>query len=78
VREGDAQRKVTHREANPLITKLENVSAKLDAGQAGAACNQLGAFLNQLNAYIGNHTLTAAEGQALIAATNAIRANLGC
>jgi len=64
--------------ANPLITKLESVIAKLDASNVGAACNQLGAFLNQLNAYIGNGTLTAAQGQALIDATNAIKANLGC
>jgi hypothetical protein len=64
--------------ANPLITKLEGAAAKLDAAQTGAACSQLGAFINQVNAYIGNGTLTAAQGQELIDATNAIRANLGC
>jgi YVTN family beta-propeller protein len=48
--------------ANPLITKLESVAAKLDGGQVGAACNQLGAFINQINAYIGNGTLTPAQG----------------
>jgi CSLREA domain-containing protein len=64
--------------ANPLITKLEGVAAKLDAAQVGAACNQLGAFINQVNAYIGNGTLTSAQGQELIDAANAIKANIGC
>lgn len=64
--------------ANPLITKLEKVIDKLDGGQTSAACGQLGAFINQVNAYIGNGTLTAAQGQALIDATNALRADIGC
>lgn len=64
--------------ADPLITKLESVSAKLDAGQVGAACNQLGAFINQLNAYISSGTLTPAQGQTLIDAAEAIQADLGC
>jgi CSLREA domain-containing protein len=64
--------------ANPLITKLDQVVNKLDAGQTTAACNQLGAFINQVNAYIAAGTLTAAQGQALIDATNAIRADIGC
>jgi CSLREA domain-containing protein len=65
-------------QANPLITKLENVIDKLDQEQTNAACGQLGAFINQINAYIGNGTLTAAQGQALIDAANAIRADIGC
>jgi CSLREA domain-containing protein len=64
--------------ANPLLTKLEQVIDKLDAEQTAAACGQLDAFINQVNAYIGSGTLTAAEGQALIDATNALRADLGC
>ncbi|HKI02660.1 MAG TPA: choice-of-anchor Q domain-containing protein [Thermoanaerobaculia bacterium] len=64
--------------ANPLITKLEQVIAKLDGGQTTAACNQLDAFINQVSAYISNGTLTTAQGQALINATNAIRVSLGC
>ena len=64
--------------ANPLISKLESVIAKLDASQVGAACNQIGAFVNQVNAYIHNGTLTAAQGQALIDAVNAIKASIGC
>jgi CSLREA domain-containing protein len=64
--------------ANPLITKLDQVINKLNGGQTNAACGQLGAFLNQLNADIHNGTLTAAQGQALVTATNAIQASMGC
>jgi hypothetical protein len=64
--------------ANPLINKLDQVINKLNGGQTNAACGQLGAFLNQLNADIGNGTLTAAQGQALLTAANAIQANIGC
>lgn len=64
--------------ADPLLTKLDQVLAKLDAEQTAVACNQLGAFINQINAYIGSGTLTAADGQPLIDATNALRADLGC
>ena len=64
--------------ANPLLTKLDQVVDKLDGGQTTAACGQLGSFINQVNAYISNGTLTAAQGQALIDATNDIRANIGC
>jgi hypothetical protein len=64
--------------ANPLLTKLNQVLDKLEREQTSAACGQLGAFINQVNAYIGNGTLTAADGQALIDATNALRADLGC
>ncbi|HYR26817.1 MAG TPA: delta-60 repeat domain-containing protein [Thermoanaerobaculia bacterium] len=64
--------------AAPLINKLEQVLAKLAGEQAAAACSQLSAFSNQVNAYVNSGTLTAAEGQALIDAVNAIRADLGC
>ncbi len=64
--------------ANPLVTKLEQVVDKLDREQTAAACGQLGAFINQVTAYIGNGTLNAAQGQALIDATNALRTDLGC
>ncbi len=73
-----AEGALAQNKAKPLITKLESVSDKLDGEQLGAACNQLGAFLNQVNAYIGNGTLTEAQGQALIAATQAIEASIGC
>lgn len=65
-------------QANPLITKLDQVLNKLNGGQTSAACGQSGAFLNQLNADIGNGTLTPTEGQPLLDAVNAFRASLGC
>jgi hypothetical protein len=64
--------------ANPLITKLNQVVNKLNAGQTTAACGQLGAFINQLNADIRNGTLTPAEGQPLLDAAHAIQASIGC
>jgi CSLREA domain-containing protein len=64
--------------ANPLITKLNQVVNKLNGAQTTAACGQLGAFLNQLNADIGNGTLTPTEGQPLLDAANAIQASIGC
>jgi len=64
--------------ANPLITKLNQVVTKLDAGQTTAACGQFGAFINQLNADIGNGTLTPAQGQPLLDAANAIKTSMGC
>jgi CSLREA domain-containing protein len=64
--------------ANPLITKLDQVLNKLNAGQTTAACGQFGAFLNQLNADIGNGTLTAAQGQPLLNAANSILVSMGC
>lgn len=64
--------------ANPLLTKLNQALDKLDAGQTSQACGQLGAFINQVNAYIRNGNLTSAQGEALIDATNALRADIGC
>ena len=61
-----------------LIDKIQEASAKLDAGQTGAACNQLSSFINQVNAFISNGTLTPAQGQLLIDAANALKTNLGC
>jgi hypothetical protein len=61
-----------------LITKLNQVANKLNAGQTTAACGQLGAFINQLNADIGNGTLTPAQGQPLLDAANALKASMGC
>jgi hypothetical protein len=63
--------------AHPLLTKLNQVVDKLNAGHTSEACGQLGAFINQINAYIRNGNLTAAQGQSLIDATNALRADIG-
>jgi hypothetical protein len=64
--------------AKPLITKLEQVSAKLAGEQTADACDQLGALINQLNAYVNNGNLTAVQGQELIDATNTLKVNIGC
>jgi len=69
---------LTQNQGDALITKLEQVIAKLDQEQTGAACNQLTAFTGQVQAFINSGSLTAAQGQALIDATNAIKADLGC
>jgi len=61
-----------------LIDKIQEASAKLDAGQTGAACNQLSSFINQVNAFISNGTLTSAQGQPLIDSTNTLESDLGC
>jgi hypothetical protein len=38
----------------------------------------LNAFSNQVNAYVNSGTLTAAEGQSLLDAVNALESELGC
>jgi hypothetical protein len=69
---------LTQNQGNQLLNKINQVIAKLDAGQTNAACGQLGAFINNVNALINNHSLTQAQGQALIDAANAIKASNGC
>jgi uncharacterized delta-60 repeat protein len=64
--------------AAPLLNKLDQILAKLAGGETGAACGQLSAFSNQVNAYVNSGTLTAAEGQSLLDAVNALRSDLGC
>ena len=54
--------------ANALRSKLENVLAKIDKGQIGAAINGLEAFINEVEALVAAGTLTEAQGAALIAA----------
>jgi hypothetical protein len=61
-----------------LIDKIEEATAKFDAGQTAAACNQLTSFINQVNAFISSGTLTPAQGQALIDAANELKSNFGC
>jgi hypothetical protein len=57
---------------------MNQVSAKLDANQTGAACNQLSSFISQVQAYINSHALTPAQGQSLIDGANAIKTSIGC
>ena len=69
---------LTPNQSAGLIDKLNQVSAKLDAGQTGAACNQLSSFISQVNAFINSGALTTAQGQSLIDAANSIKADIGC
>jgi len=69
---------LTQNQGAGLIDKINQVIAKLDAGQTSAACNQLSAFISQVNAFINNHTLTPSQGQTLIDGANAIKTNIGC
>ena len=52
--------------AASLASKLENVIAKLDKGNVGAAINQLQAFINQIQALIQAGTLDQPDGELLI------------
>jgi hypothetical protein len=60
-----------------LSDKLNEITARINQGQANSACNQLNAFINQVNGFIGG-ALSAAQGQALITAANALRSSIGC
>lgn len=62
---------LTQNQGDGVIDKLNQVIAKLDAEQTGAACNQLNSFIN-------NGSLTQAQRQALIDGANAIKADIGC
>lgn len=56
---------------------LRNALNNLNAGGVGAACNQIAAFINQVQAQSGKK-LTPSQASELIAATNRLRAALGC
>ena len=65
---------------NSFDAKLQNVLAALDAAEDGdtaTACNKLDAFINEVQAQTGK-AITAAQASQLIAATNQIKATLGC
>ena len=59
-------------QGNALISKLENVIAKIGKGQVVAAINQLEAFINQVNSLVDEGILTPEQGDALIAAAQDI------
>ena len=61
-----------------LIDEIQEVSAKIDAGQTDAACNQLTGFINQVNGFMSNGTLTPAQGQPLIDTAITLKSKLGC
>ena len=69
---------LTQNQGAGLLDKLNQVTAKLDANQTGAACNQLSSFISQVQAFINSHALTPAQGQSLIDGANALRTSLGC
>jgi predicted extracellular nuclease len=59
-------------QGNALISKLENVLAKLAKGNTNAASNQLGAFINQVEDFVNDGILTADQGDALIKPASAL------
>ena len=59
-------------QGNALISKLENVLAKLAMGNTNAAANQLGAFINQVEDFVNEGILTAEQGDALIKPASAL------
>ena len=61
-----------------MLDKINEATAKIEAGQTAAACNQLSSFINQVNAFISNGTLTPEQGQPLIDAANALKSDAGC
>ncbi|MFY9822714.1 MAG: CSLREA domain-containing protein [Thermoanaerobaculia bacterium] len=69
---------LTPSNANPLLNALNNAAKHLAKGQVAQTCKELGDFIQKVNGDIQTGKLTAADGQALIDAANAIRANLGC
>jgi hypothetical protein len=64
--------------ANALIAKLSAALASLNNGHTKPGCNQIQAFINQVNSLVTGGTLTAAQGQALIQAANAIMMQIPC
>ncbi|HKY44653.1 MAG TPA: YncE family protein, partial [Pyrinomonadaceae bacterium] len=69
---------LTQNQGGGLIDKIQEISAKIDAGQTAAACNQVVGLINQVNGFISNGILTPAQGQPLIDTANALKTNLGC
>ena len=58
--------------AGSLVSKLENVIAKLDKDNVGAAINQLQAFINQIQALIQSGQLAQQDGDLLIDAAQSV------
>jgi hypothetical protein len=63
---------------NALLVSVANASASMDRGNVHAVCGQLGAFISKVRLDVTNGLLTRAQGQPLIDAATAIRAQLGC
>jgi len=61
-----------------LISKLQAAIDAINQGKANVACNKLSDFNSQVTAFIGNGTLTAAQGNALLSSSNHVRNTIGC
>ena len=67
---------LTQNQRDTLIAKLEEIRAKIAAGQTNSAINQLSAFINRFSALVNNGTLTQAQAQPLIDGATALQASL--
>lgn len=66
-------------QGNSLISKLQNIIAKINDGKLNAACGQLNAFIEQVNDYVWEDCiLTESQGQYLIDAAMNIKNAIGC
>lgn len=68
---------LTQNQADGLIDRLNAVPAKVIKGQVQPAIDQLGSFMDQVRDFIAAGKLTAAQGQQLIDAVQAIIDSLG-
>jgi hypothetical protein len=68
---------LSSKNAKPLLSKLSAALEQANAGNEGPAINQLKAFVSQVKTYVKGGKLSAAAGQALIDAANAIITGLG-
>jgi len=64
-------------QAEALLAKLDAATESINGGNDKAAANQINAFVNQVRALVNGGTLTAEEGDDLIAAAQAALAELG-
>ena len=64
-------------QSNALTSKLERAIEQVDRGKTKTAVNQFRAFVNHVASLIEEGVLSAADGQALIDAANAITARFG-
>jgi len=63
---------LTANDGQSVIVKLDAAILSLDRGNIGAATNQLNAAKNKVNALVNSHRLSAAKGQEINDALNAI------
>jgi hypothetical protein len=61
-----------------LISKLQAALDAINQGKTNVACNKLADFNSQVTSFIGNGTLTAAQGNALLSSSNHVRNTIGC